>query len=182
MKPTMTACEMYRVKSPRRKSVMPVCTRPMSSANRIAASSFSSAGMNASAAEDGNRDGVGRPVDQLPRGIQQRPDRGHHDGRIKTILRRQARDGRISHGLWHRHRGHRDAGENVESKPGPTVMAQGIERGTIWKNHSRARCFNAAAFFASSPRGGGGPLVGFGIMPGDSKLLWANLMRRRRLV
>jgi hypothetical protein len=90
---------------------MPSWIAPTRSAISTAACTFCSGGDRADRREQRDRDRVGRAVDQLARGVEQRADRGHHDRGVEAVLGGQARDLRVRHRLRHRDRGHGEAGE-----------------------------------------------------------------------
>ena len=75
--------------------------------------------------QHGDGNGVGRAIDELPRGIEQGPDGRHDDGRIKTILRRQSRDAGISHRLRHRDGRHRQTGHQIQPRRPQAISTQG---------------------------------------------------------
>ena len=71
---------------------MPSWIAPTSKAMSTAAWTRSSCGVDAAdGAQEGDRDGVGRAVDELARGVEQRADRGHHDGACRGRTARAAR-------------------------------------------------------------------------------------------
>jgi hypothetical protein len=53
-------------------------------------------GDSADRAQQRDRDGIGRPVDELARRVEQRADRGHHNRGVEPILRGQPRDHRVA--------------------------------------------------------------------------------------
>ena len=138
--PTMTLCETNRVRSPSRKNAMPSCTAPTRNASAIAAGMRSLLGNHRQRAEQGDGDGVGRAVDEQPGRVEQRPDGGHHDGGVQTVLRRQAREHRVGHRLRNGDRRHRQPGREVAPPMTRTYSRGGIERGYPSRQPAHGRC------------------------------------------
>ena len=86
-----------------------------------------------------NRNRIRRPIDELLRRIEQRPDRRHHDRRVQPILRRKIRDLRISHRLRHRDRRHGQPRHRVARQVVPRIAAQRIKRRHDAKQSFRQR-------------------------------------------
>ena len=81
------------------------------------------------ALKHGNRNGVGRAVDELLRRIEQRADGRHDDRGVQPVLRRNAGDLRVGHGLRHGHGGHRQAGHRVAGEYVQGIIPQRIDCG-----------------------------------------------------
>ncbi len=78
--------------------------------------------------EDGDRNGVGGPIDQLLRRIEQGADGRHHNRSVQAVLRRDIGDLGVGHRLGHGDGGHGEAGHGVGHERAIRVGAQRIKR------------------------------------------------------
>ena len=68
-------------------------------------------------AEDDERNGVGRAVDEVRRGAEDGGDGGHDDGGVEAERRIDAGDEGVGHRLRQRHGGHGEAGDRSRRRP-----------------------------------------------------------------
>ncbi|MEK0424415.1 MAG: hypothetical protein RJB11_506, partial [Planctomycetota bacterium] len=74
--------------------------------------------------EHGDRDGIGRSIDELLGRIKHRTDGGHDDGRVEPHLGGHAKDFRISDRLRHSHGGDSDPSKKVSLEHRSGVASQ----------------------------------------------------------